>query len=223
MTSLRRLFHLGGQYMVTQLASLGIYQSQPMLITRMLGPAEVAVFVIAQKIITLPNDLSYMATAPLIAAYGEAKARGDWAWIRGAFRRSTIACACAGIAFSAFIALFAKPIIRIWAGPAAVPDTALILWLSIYTVLGVVMQATGQMLCGLERVGRLALSLVLCSFGVIGFSILFARHWGLSGIALAMAIAKVLTYVPIQLYEVRNVLSEVTSRKSSVFEIKQVA
>lgn len=221
--SLHRLFGLGGKYMITQLASLGIFQSQPMLITQMFGPAEVTIFVVAQKIITLPNDLCYMATAPLISAYSEAKARGDWGWIRGAFRNSAIACVVFGIASTAFIGLLAKPLIRIWAGSAAVPSTPLILWLCIYTVFGTLSHATGQMLCGLERVGKLALSLVLCAFGVVGFGFLFGRWWGLGGVALGMAVAKLMTVVPIQLSEIRKVLSDVRGRQQRQFEEQGLA
>ena len=61
-TSIKRLLSLGGNYMITQLAGLGIYQSQPMIITQMLGPSYVVIFVVAQKIVTLPNDLVFMAT-----------------------------------------------------------------------------------------------------------------------------------------------------------------
>ena len=57
----KRLFSLGSKYLVTQLASLGIYQSQPMIITQMMGPKYVVIFVVAYKIIALPIDLAYMA------------------------------------------------------------------------------------------------------------------------------------------------------------------
>ena len=87
---IKRLFSLGGKYLVTQLASLGIYQSQPMIITQMMGPKYVVIFVVAYKIIALPMDLVFMATAPFISAFGEAKARHDWAWIRGAYKNSTL-------------------------------------------------------------------------------------------------------------------------------------
>ena len=83
---IKRLFSLGGKYLVTQLASLGIYQSQPMIITQMMGPKYVVIFVVAYKIIALPMDLVFMATAPFISAFGEAKARQDWTWIRGAYK-----------------------------------------------------------------------------------------------------------------------------------------
>ena len=85
----KRLFSLGSKYLVTQLASLGIYQSQPMIITQMMGPKYVVIFVVAYKIIALPMDLAYMATAPFVSAFGEAKARMDWTWIRERTRRPT--------------------------------------------------------------------------------------------------------------------------------------
>ncbi len=75
---IRRLFSLGGKYVLTQLGSFGMCQSQPMIITQVLGPTKVVAFVIAQKVITLPMDMVYMATVPLIPAFGEANARNDW-------------------------------------------------------------------------------------------------------------------------------------------------
>jgi hypothetical protein len=60
-------------------------------------------------------------------------------------------------------------------------------------------------LIGLEHVNALALSLTLCSLGIIGSSILVAPRWGLTGIALCMAGSKVVTYWPIQIREVRRI------------------
>jgi O-antigen/teichoic acid export membrane protein len=202
---IKRLFSLGGKYLVTQLASLGIYQSQPMIITQMMGPKYVVIFVVAYKIIALPMDLVFMATAPFISAFGEAKARNDWKWIRGAYKNATNASLAFGLPLLAIMSLFAKPIIRVWAGAAATPSTTLILGLAAYTVLGIALMAAGQLLIGLEHVNALALSLTLCSLGIIGSSILVAPRWGLTGIALCMAGSKVVTYWPIQLREVRKI------------------
>lgn len=202
---IKRLLTLGGKYMVTQLAGLGIYQSQPMIITQLLGPSYVVIFVIAQKIITLPMDLVFMATSPFISAFGEAKARRDWKWIKSAYLNSTKLSLLAGAPLTIAIALAAKPIIRIWAGSAAVPNAPLVLWLSVYTLVGISLMAAGQMMCGLERVEPLAVSIILCAIAVVGLSILFAPWWGLSGIAFAMAVSKLTAYWPIQVYEVRRI------------------
>ena len=205
-TSIKRLLSLGGNYMITQLAGLGIYQSQPMIITQMLGPSYVVIFVVAQKIVTLPNDLVFMATAPFISAYGEAKARADWGWINRAFRNSMLASLAFGVPATVGIALVAKPLIRIWAGKAAVPNTQVVLWLSVYTLICVGMLSVGQLLCGLERADILAYSLSFCALCAIGLGIVFARWWGVGGVAFAMALSKICTSCPIQLYKIRGIL-----------------
>jgi O-antigen/teichoic acid export membrane protein len=201
----RRLFKLGMKYLGTQLGALGIYQSQPMIITQILGPAEVMIFVIAQKVITLPLDVVFLATAPFVPAFGEARARNDWRWIKSAYRNATLASMAIGLPVMLLIAVIAKPLIRVWAGPAAVPDTSLILWLSAYNLLGLVLIVTGQLLIGVERVTALAVSLVLCALTTIAFGIGFGRGIGLSGVAMAMAVGKVITLWPIQLWTIREI------------------
>ncbi|MGA3227049.1 MAG: oligosaccharide flippase family protein [Acidobacteriaceae bacterium] len=202
----KRLFSLGSKYLVTQLASLGIYQSQPIIITQILGPAKVVIFVVAYKILSLPMDLMFMATQPFVSAFGEAKARNDWRWIEGAYRNAVKACIGFGFPLVLIIALTAKPLIRIWAGSIAIPSTSLILWLSIYALIGIALMTAGQIMIGLERVNLLAISITLCALGVIGSAIGLAPRWGLTGIAFGMAASKLITFWPIQVYDVRRVL-----------------
>jgi O-antigen/teichoic acid export membrane protein len=204
-TCIRRLLKLGGKYMTMQLAALGIYQSQAMIITQMLGPAQVVIFAITYKVVALPVDLVYMGTVPFMAAFGEAKARRDWNWIKGAYRNGTLASIGLCMPLAVVLALVAKPLILIWAGPSAVPDSHLVLWLFIYTAVGVCLMMSGQLLTGVERLNPLALSIVLCALGCVGLGILFAPWWGLSGIGFAMAISKIATFWPIQMYEVRRI------------------
>ncbi len=98
------------------------------------------------------------------------------------------------------------PEIRIWAGRAAIPNTQVVLWLSVYTLICVGMLSVGQLLCGLERADVLAYSLSLCALCTIGLGIVFARWWGVGGVAFAMAISKFCTSSPIQLFKIRGIL-----------------
>ena len=205
-TRINRLLKLGGKYMATQLANLGIYQSQPLMITQLLGPSHVTVFVIAYKIITMPVDLAYIATTPFVSAISEARARGDWAWIRKAFKNSTFACMAFGIPATLGIALTGKLLARLLAGPQAVPDWGVIAGLSIYTLIGMGLMMTGQVLCGVERVGVLAISLSASAVATILLGILFAHTWGLAGIAAGMAVAKLVTYLPLQGYQILRIM-----------------
>jgi len=188
-----------------QFAALGIYQSQAMIITQTLGPSQVVIFVVAYKVIALPVELAWMGTVPFISAFGEAKARRDWNWIKGAYRNATFGSVALGVPLAAVLALFAKPLILFWAGPSAVPDSDLILWLFMYTVLGISLMMASQLLCGVERIDALLLSMVLCSFGCVVLGVLFASWWGLSGVAFAMAVSMVVILLPIRLREVRHV------------------
>ncbi len=205
---IKRLFNLGSKYMVTQLAGLGIYQSQPFIITQLLGPSKVMIFVVTLKIVALPVDLAYIGTAPFISAFAEAKQRQDWHWVRHAFRRSTQATLLLCLPVTIAVAFGAKTMVRLLAGSQAVPDTATVLWLCLYSVIGVALMTSGQLLCGVERVGTLAISLVAAAAATIGFAIIFAHWWELSGVAFGMALAKSLTYFPLQGIPVWRLLRE---------------
>jgi O-antigen/teichoic acid export membrane protein len=205
-TCIRRLLKLGGKYMIMQLASLGIYQSQAMIITQMLGPSKVMIFVVAFKIINLPVELTYLGTVPFISAFSEAKARRDWNWIKSAFKNTTFVSIVLGVPLAAALALFAKPLIFIWAGSSLMPDLHLVLWLFFYTAFGVSQVMAQQLLCGVERVEPLLLSIVFCAIGCVVLGILFAPWWGLSGVAFAMAASTLITLCPIQFYEARRIL-----------------
>jgi hypothetical protein len=63
----------------------------------------------------------------------------------------------------------------------------------------------GQLLCGVQRLEPLTVCIVLCAIGCVVLGIAFAPWWGLSGVALAMAISKIITFWPIQLHAVRHV------------------
>jgi O-antigen/teichoic acid export membrane protein len=182
-------------------------QVEPRQSTQILGPAAVPIFVVAHRLFTLPHNLVFISTAPFVSAYGEAKARGDWYWIRGALKRSMIASVRFGFTLTVLIALASRSVIRIWAGPAAVLGSSLVLWLTVYSLLAISVVPPAQMLWGLERVGLQALGLALCAVATVQFGILFPQWWGLAGVALAMSLSLLCTYCAVQIYEVRRALN----------------
>ena len=202
---IRKLFSLGGNYLVTQLGAFGIGQSQPFIITQILGPAAVVPFVVSYRLITLPMEVAYLSIAPFVPAFGEAKARADWHWIRTAYRKVTVISILVGIPILLLLAAVAQPVIRLWAGPAAVPGWLLILGLVLYNIVGVIFMGTGQLLTGLERPKPLVASTVLCAVSVIGLGIIGCKYMGVAGVALAMAVSKLLTFWPIQFLAARKI------------------
>jgi len=201
------LFALGSKYMISQIASLGIYQSQPMIITQMLGPSHVPMFVIAQKIVTLASNLLNTATMPLIPAYSEAAARADWGWIKATLKRSIILSLAVGAPLTTIVAVAARPVIRWWMGPAFVPSHFLVFWLAIYAVTCVALFSPANVLIALGRMGVMAVSITLCAITTIGLSIQFAQWWGLTGIALALSMAALFVMGGTQFYMTHRMLN----------------
>jgi O-antigen/teichoic acid export membrane protein len=202
---IHKLLSLGSNYLVTQLGAFGIGQSQPFIITQILGPAAVVPFVVSYRLITLPMEVVYLSIAPFVPAFGEAKARDDWHWIRTAYRKVTVISILVGIPILLLLAAVAQPVIRLWAGPAAVPSWLLILGLVLYNIVGVMFMGTGQLLTGLERPKPLVASTVLCAVSVIGLGIIGCKYMGVAGVALAMAASKLLTFWPIQFLAARKI------------------
>jgi O-antigen/teichoic acid export membrane protein len=219
---IRKLLNLGSKYLLSQLGAFGIGQSQPLIITQILGPAAVVPFVVAHRLITLPMDVVYMSIAPLVPAFGEAKARNAWGWIRTAYQRVTLASIVAGIPLVLLLGVIAQPVIRVWAGPAAVPGPALIIGLVLYNMVGVVLMGTGQLLTGVERLTPLVLSTVLCAIFTVGLGVVGCSVLGVAGVALAMALSKLVTFWPIQLWAVKDLFKS-SARTPGVVIKEEVA
>jgi O-antigen/teichoic acid export membrane protein len=187
--SLRELLSLGLKYLAAQMAGIGMFQSQPMIIAQILGPAQVGLFNIAQRLVTLPLMVVQMFTFPLMPAYGEAQARRDWPWVRHTLWRTLAISAVATTIMSSCLAVLARPVIKLWVGPQNVPDKGLVFALCLYVVVAAVVTPASVMLYGVQRVGGQAIIAGLNAvFTVVG-GIILTRAMGTAGMALAMAIA----------------------------------
>jgi O-antigen/teichoic acid export membrane protein len=142
---------------------------------------------------------------PRLSRFSAGNLRALLQWIRSAYRNASFASIALGLPLAAVLALVAKPLIFVWAGAAAVPDLHLVLWLFIYSAVGVCLMMPGHLLCGVQRLEPLTVSIVLCSVGCVALGIAFAPWWGLSGVAFAMAVSKVITFWPIQVRAVRHI------------------
>ncbi len=188
LASLKRLLSTGGMYVVAQLSGACMFSSQAMIISQFSGPGHVGPFTIAYRLLTLPQLLIILLTAPLLPAYGEAKTRGDWHWVRKVLYKSAWLTIFSLSPFVLLIALFAKDIIIFWAGQLMVPDNGIIIWLTIYAILGGVAQIFSVMLFGIERVGLQALVSAVTAIFTVVSGMALTKCSGPPGMALGMTI-----------------------------------
>jgi O-antigen/teichoic acid export membrane protein len=209
--SLRDLLSLGLKYFAAQMAGIGMFQSQPMIIAQILGPAQVGLFNIAQRLLTLPMLVVQMFTFPLMPAYGEAQARRDWHWVRHSLWRTLAISAAGTTVMVGCLALLAKPVIRIWVGPQAVPGTGLILGLSSYVLVTAFVTPASVMLYGVQRAGGQAIIAGLNAVFTVAGGIILTRSLGTAGMAAAMAFALFAVNLVGQAIQTRQVFNSIGS------------
>lgn len=206
--ALRRLVGLGVQYLVAQLAGIGIFQSQPIIVTHVLGPKAVGIFSIAQRILTLPLMFVQLLVGPLMPAYGEARARGDWVWILATLRRSLLYSVAIVVGVVVPLALVSQRLIRLWVGPELAPTTALVAALAGYVALAALVTPLSVLLYGIERVhGQARIAVINAVVTVLG-TLWLTPRLGLPGTALAMGIGMLGVQGSLQLLELRWALKQ---------------
>jgi O-antigen/teichoic acid export membrane protein len=208
--SFKELMNLGSKYLLAQFSGIGMFQSQPMIITQVLGPGAVGVFGIIQRLLSLPTMVVLMMTTPLMSAYGEAKARGDWDWIKKTLKRTLIAATLGSIMLVLPLCLAAKTIIYHWAGPEMVPSTELIAFFGIYVVLNCIATPASVMLYGIQRVGAQAIYSLINAVLTVILGIVFTQYFGLIGMVIAMTVAYALVNPVAQITQIRLAFKEKT-------------
>lgn len=184
--SLARLLRLGWKYLIQQLANIGMFQSQPMLITQLLGSTAVGIYNIAYRFMSIPHILVGLFLLPLVPAYGEARARGDWPWIWKTLTRSTLLSITVGVATSLPLALLTGPVVHHWINPALAPARPLLFLLAAYIVCATAAAPAAVFFNGIERVGSMATVGMLNAVLTVGLAMAWLPRFGLVGMGLAM-------------------------------------
>jgi O-antigen/teichoic acid export membrane protein len=213
--SFHGLMDLGWKYLVGQLSGIGMFQSQPMIITQIVGPEGVAVFGVAQRLLTLPLMVVQMFSNPFMATYGEAKARGDWDWIKKNLRRTLLLATFGSIAMVVPLCLLAKTIIYYWVGADMIPSDGLIAFFGIYTIIACIVTPASVMLYGIQRVGGQAKMAILNAVLTVGLGVVFTTIYGVTGMVLAMFVAFTLINPIGQILEIRSTFRGVEQKSEA--------
>lgn len=122
----RAVLRSGIGFLAVQLTAILGFGLDAILIERYAGPVEVANYTVVQRLFSLVAMVVGIVLAPLWPAYAEARARGDYAWIRKTFWRSLVATAVVAGALSVVLAILAGPIAARWVGNAITPPGSLV-------------------------------------------------------------------------------------------------
>ena len=203
----RRLLRTGALFFMLQLAMLVAFQSDYIIIAKLLGAESVASYDIVLKLCSLPAMFMSFIIIAQWPAYGEASVRGDVLWIRRTFLKTLQLSLAVTVPFALVLFLFGGKIIELWAGPDVIPSTSLLAGMSIWSVLVVVGSVAAALLNGLHVVGFQAVSSVLMATSNVLISIYLVQQIGVTGAILGSILAYVtLTLIPYWYYIRRRLL-----------------
>jgi O-antigen/teichoic acid export membrane protein len=178
-----RIYKTGISFFVLQTCNIAFFQIDAFLIARFLTIDQVTPYSVAQKVFIQMAGLFAIITGSLWAAYGNAKAVGDFDWIRRTHRRMT------GLFFLFFggLALFmlfiGHYLLAWWVGVAAAPSTLLIGAVGLYFIAREWTSLHAMLLNGLDVIRPQVWNLVLTALLTVGLDLWLVTKLGSIGLA----------------------------------------
>jgi O-antigen/teichoic acid export membrane protein len=202
----RGLFELGAAFTVNSIAAAVGYSTSSIVVSRVVGVDEVAVFNISDKLSMIGFLVFESLLLPLWPAFGAALAAGEYAATRARLRRAVSLSAALGLAASATFVLAAPTVIGSWLGPAFAPSLGLLVALAVRAAIQFASQPFVLVLNGAGVKRFLLVSSLLVAGTTLPLSILLTHAAGVSGPPWAFAISTTLfVLVPSAYYANRHI------------------
>jgi len=185
----RRIYSTGVNFLILQICSIAFFQIDAFLIARFLTIDQVTPYSVAQKVFLQLDGLFAIVTGSLWAAYGNAKAQGDFVWIQQTHGKMVKMFLLFFGALSVFMILFGHWALSWWVGKAATPSTILIAGVALYFCARSWTALHAMLLNGLNMVRPQVWSLSLTAILTLGLDLLLIRKLGPLGLAIGGFIA----------------------------------
>jgi O-antigen/teichoic acid export membrane protein len=176
---LKPLMSLGVKFFILQVAGIIIFATSNIVITQILGPAEVTPFNIAFKYFGIPLMLFSIITTPLWSAFTDAFVKNDMEWIKAILKKTIQIWILISIGTFIFL-LVANPFYRLWVGS----DVKISFLLSFFMALYVLIITGGNIFTSfINGVGKIKLQVYAAVVEMIiniPLSIFFAKTLNMS-------------------------------------------
>jgi O-antigen/teichoic acid export membrane protein len=204
--AVHRLLSLGGMFFVVQIAALILFQTDNLIIAHYLGAAAVTPYSVTWRLFTYTALFQILAHPSFWPAYTEAFAQGDRLWVRRSYRLNFKITLASTLALTIPLILFGRWIIQKWVGSPAVPSSALLLWMGVWSVIYSAMTSQSCLLASSGRVrGQAIYSIVAAGVNLI-LSIVLVQILGAVGVIMGTVGAYVICVIVPQQYEVERAL-----------------
>lgn len=162
-TKLKEICNIGFRFFVIQIASMVLYTTDSLIISRLISPVSVTSYNVVTKFFIIPYSVFTAMLSPLWSKCTEAKEKGDYRWIKKYYNYYRIIWLVLSICVVIAVPIF-KPFARIWLHRELVYDTGIVLSSAIYYI---VLMYCGIISSILNGLGEINLSLIVSVFMMI--------------------------------------------------------
>lgn len=205
MATLRRLVRNGFLFFVLSMGGAIAYETDTLIIARIVGPEAVAQYGIAMRVFMFLPGISGLFLIGLWPAYAHAIERRDLVWIRRAFRYSILGAASVNSLSVVACLLVGQRFIRAWAGSAVVPSSSLQIALAFFVMVNAFSGPFAMLMNGLSIVRFQVYCTGAMAVANLAISVVLAHAVGTAGPVFGTVIAQTLfILVPASVYIARR-------------------
>ncbi|APR85736.1 O-antigen flippase Wzx [Minicystis rosea] len=215
------LLGTGTQFLVVQLAALGMWQNDNIIVAQTFGVEAVGPYSVAFRLASTYVGLVGMYLGPLWPAYADAAARGEYTWIRDQVRRKTKLVVSVTVVAAVGMIAIGGWFIGVWTrSKTMTPERSLLIPMAVYMVLIVACTSFASALNGLGQIrGQMIYGLAAAILNV-GLSIVLARVVGIAGVCWATCVAALIPTVFASLELDRTLRERIAGRAAPRPEIE---
>jgi len=201
----KSLAGLGVKFFILQISCLVIFATDNMIITQLLGPAEVTPYNIAFKYFGIPIMVFTIILTPFWSAYTEAITKNDISWIKSTVRKLVKIWFIMVIGVGLML-IVAKPFYRVWVGDKVHIPFMLSAFMGLYAIISTWNNIFAYFING---VGKIKLQMyygIIAMIINIPISIFFAKtlNMGSAGVILGTCASLIIGsfFAPIQSWKI---------------------
>jgi O-antigen/teichoic acid export membrane protein len=209
-------------FFVLQAAAAIAYQSDALIVSHVLGAAEVPQYAVPMRLFIVVQAGVALAVGPFWPAYGESIARGDIAWAERAFRRSLAVNLAISVPASALLVLLATPLTHLWVGNTIHPSPLLLLGLGGWTIVASFSAGIAMFLNGANLVGVQAVLAAVMAVANVVLSVFLTHAIGVSGVVWGSLIAQVVFVLVPLAFLASRLLARLQSRAPAPAALAEV-
>ncbi|GAB3964274.1 O-antigen export protein [Spirosoma terrae] len=183
----KEIINLGGIFFVIQIGSIVLFQTNNVIIGKILGPSYVTNFNVTYKLFSVFSIILSIIITPYWSAFTDAYVKKDYAWMRKNVKIMRLVWLF--LSFGVIITYFISDyIFKVWIGRELEIEGGIALAMSIYTIMYMWQTLHTYILNGIGNLKIQLIVISISSFISIPLAIMLGQIWGLLGIIISSSL-----------------------------------